>query len=241
MYCICVRRYNSLVDEYNRLFQSLPPEERQKHLLRESQVQQQQQRNTPKRTDRSNPNPFQEELLSINEQLLTENSKLTKDLNEVRAMISTQLHKMKNENLTLLLQIHEQGEKLTVYDNLTRINIGPGIQVFVNKEFLLRYHNIYTHTLLFSCTWSGIPGDDGVSEVLTKLKEVRHSDRHSEWLMMDFKAADKIVRYFDCVSQVRFAILTFFLYIILYIFFCIEYRICKQREMRRFLVIFNNK
>eukprot|EP01036_Dinobryon_divergens_P029323 gene29323-38402_t len=164
-------RYNSLVDEYNRLFQSLPPEERQKHLLRESQVQQQ-QRNTPKRTDRSNPNPFQEELLSINEQLLTENSKLTKDLNEVRAMISTQLHKMKNENLTLLLQIHEQGEKLTVYDNLTRINIGPGI-----------------------------PEDDGVSEVLTKLKEVRHSDRHSEWLMMDFKAAEKIVRYFDSVSQ----------------------------------------
>ena len=126
-----IHRYNSLVDEYNRLFQSLPPEERQKHLLRESQVQQQvqQQGSTPKRMDRSNPNPFQEELLSINEQLLTENSKLKKDLNEVRAMISTQLHKMKNENLTLLLQIHEQGEKLTLYDNLTRINLGPGIPI----------------------------------------------------------------------------------------------------------------
>ena len=117
-------RYNSLVDEYNRLFQTLPPEERQKHLLRESQ---QQQANTPKRADRSISNPFQTELLSINEHLLTENSKLTKDLNEVRAMISTQLHKMKNENLTLLLQIHEQGEKLTSYDNLTRINLGPGM------------------------------------------------------------------------------------------------------------------
>ena len=117
-------RYNSLVDEYNRLFQTLPPEERQKHLLRESQ---QQQANTPKRADRSISDPFQAELLSINEHLLTENSKLTKDLNEVRAMISTQLHKMKNENLTLLLQIHEQGEKLTSYDNLTRINLGRGM------------------------------------------------------------------------------------------------------------------
>lgn len=48
-----------------------------------------------------------------------------------------------------------------------------------------------------------------MSEVLTKLKAACRSDRHSQWLMMDFDAAGKIVRYIDDISQVRFAIFSF--------------------------------
>lgn len=100
-------RYNHLVEEYNNLFEAFS-KSRGKAIGEAEEVE------------------FTEQLLRNNERLVEENLHLASELKDAKALLSNELHKMKNENIVLLNQIEEKSEKIRAYENIQRISYSPG-------------------------------------------------------------------------------------------------------------------
>jgi len=60
--------------------------------------------------------------MEANKALSVENKKMMIETTELKSMISSQLHLMKNNNISLTLQLQEKEEKLRFFESIPRVD-----------------------------------------------------------------------------------------------------------------------